>query len=74
MGLAGLRPPDYSSNRIPATQLPHSRNPAQGYLVNWNNKQAPGWRAADDYWNYGSVQRMTRLRTGSGGGSGANAS
>ena len=29
--------------------------------MNWNNKQAPGWRAADDYWNYGSVQRMTRL-------------
>ena len=57
----GFDTSDYSSTRIPARQLPHSRNPAQGYLVNWNNKQAPGWRAADDYWNYGSVQRMTRL-------------
>ena len=57
----GFDTSDYSSNRIPAAQLPHSRNPAQGYLVNWNNKQAPGWRAADDYWNYGSVHRMTRL-------------
>jgi hypothetical protein len=44
---------------MPARQLPHSRN--QPFLVNWNNKQAPGWRSADDYWNYGSVQRMTRL-------------
>ena len=51
----------HTSKRIPATRLPRSLNPAQGYLVNWNNKQAPGWRAADDYWNYGSVQRVTRL-------------
>jgi acyl-homoserine lactone acylase PvdQ len=51
----------YTSKRIPVTQHPNSFNPAQGYLVNWNNKQAPGWRAADDYWNYGSVQRVTRL-------------
>ena len=52
---------DYSSKRISVRRLPNSLNPAQGYLVNWNNKQAPGWRAADDYWNYGSIQRMTRL-------------
>jgi acyl-homoserine lactone acylase PvdQ len=52
---------DYSSKRMPATRLPNGLNPGQGYLVNWNNKQAPGWRAADDYWNYGSIQRMTRL-------------
>ena len=57
----GFDPDDYRSDRIPVTQLPNARNPAQGYLVNWNNKQAPGWRAADDYWNYGSIQRMTRL-------------
>jgi acyl-homoserine lactone acylase PvdQ len=52
---------DNSSKRMSVTRLPNSLNPRQGYLVNWNNKQAPGWRAADDYWNYGSIQRMTRL-------------
>jgi acyl-homoserine lactone acylase PvdQ len=57
----GFDASDYSSKRIPARRLPRSLNPAQGYLVNWNNKQAPGWRSADDYWNYGSIQRMTRL-------------
>ncbi|MGH2837133.1 MAG: penicillin acylase family protein [Thermoleophilaceae bacterium] len=57
----GFDSSDYSSKRVSVTKLPRSRNPAQGYLVNWNNKQAPGWRAADDYWNYGSIQRMTRL-------------
>jgi acyl-homoserine lactone acylase PvdQ len=57
----GFDAADYTSKRIPARQHPNSLNPRQGYLVNWNNKQAPGWRAADDYWNYGSVQRVTRL-------------
>ena len=51
----------FSSKRIPVRRLPRALNPRQGYLVNWNNKQAPGWRAADDYWNYGSIQRVTRL-------------
>jgi hypothetical protein len=46
----GFDQSDYSSKRMPVTRLPHGLNPAQGYLVNWNNKQAPGWRAADDYW------------------------
>ena len=57
----GFEGSEYSSERIPVTQLPKSLNPGQGYLVNWNNKQAPGWRSADDYWNYGSIQRVTRL-------------
>jgi acyl-homoserine lactone acylase PvdQ len=57
----GFDSSDYSSKRVPVRRLPRSLNPAQGYLVNWNNKQAPGWRAADDYWNYGSIQRVTRL-------------
>jgi acyl-homoserine lactone acylase PvdQ len=52
---------DYSSKRMPVSSLPNSLNPNQGWIVNWNNKQAPGWRAADDYWSYGSVQRVTRL-------------
>ena len=58
----GFNSSDYSSKRISARKLPRSRNPGQGYLVNWNNKQAPGWRSADDYWNYGSIQRVTHLK------------
>jgi acyl-homoserine lactone acylase PvdQ len=27
----------------------------QDYLVSWNNRQAPGWSAADDQYAYGSV-------------------
>ncbi|HYH57949.1 MAG TPA: penicillin acylase family protein [Thermoleophilaceae bacterium] len=57
----GFDAADYSSKRVGVKRLPRALNPKQGYLVNWNNKQAPGWRAADDYWNYGSIQRVTRL-------------
>ena len=33
-------------------------------LVNWNNRPAPGWGAADDNWSYGSVQRVRMLDAG----------
>ena len=41
----------------------HARqtNPKRGYLVSWNNKQAPGFSAADDTWSYGSVYRSQAL-------------
>jgi acyl-homoserine lactone acylase PvdQ len=35
-----------------------------GTLVNWNNRPAPGWGAADDNWSYGSVQRVQMLDAG----------
>ena len=35
--------------------------PAVGTLVNWNNRPAPKWGAADDNWAYGSVQRVQML-------------
>ncbi|MBK5305126.1 MAG: penicillin acylase family protein [Frankiaceae bacterium] len=36
-------------------------NPAQGYLVSWNNKPAPGFSAADNGWGYGPVYRSLAL-------------
>lgn len=45
---------------------PHAVDP--DYLVSWNNKQAPGWAAADDKYTYGSVFRSqmieSRVRAG----------
>ena len=51
----------FSSARAPFARLPKDVNPRRGYIVSWNNKQAPGWRAADDIWSYGSVHRSERL-------------
>jgi hypothetical protein len=33
----------------------------QRYLVSWNNKQAPGWAAADDLWEYGALHRSQMI-------------
>ena len=57
----GFRPAEYSSRRASYKQLPKDANPRRGYVVNWNNKQAPGWRAADDVLVYSSVHRSERL-------------
>ena len=44
----------------------------QAFIANWNNKQARGYRAADDNFGYGSIYRSTslsdRIRRGIRGG------
>ncbi len=40
---------------------PQQVNPPSGFLVSWNNKQAPGFGAADDQWGYGPVHRSEAL-------------
>ncbi len=39
-------------------QHPQAVNPPSGLLLNWNNKPAPGWGAADDNWSYGPIYRV----------------
>ena len=51
----------YDSARASFAQLPKDINPRRGYIVSWNNKQAPGWRAADDQLGFNSVHRSERL-------------
>ena len=47
------------------SQAQHAQaiDPPSGVLLNWNNKPAPGWGAADDNWSYGAVYRV-QLFTG----------
>jgi acyl-homoserine lactone acylase PvdQ len=49
---------------LSANGHPHIANPASGKLVNWNNKPAAGFGAADDQWSYGSIQRVQMLNAG----------
>ena len=49
---------------LKASQHPYQANPPSGVLVNWNNRPAPKWGAADDNWAYGSVQRVRMLTDG----------
>jgi acyl-homoserine lactone acylase PvdQ len=52
---------DWRSDRLPFERLPKEVDPPRGWFANWNNKQAPGWRAADDNFTFGPVQRSQRL-------------
>jgi hypothetical protein len=54
----GFDPASYTERSLPVRRLPHVLDPAQGFIANWNNKPAPGWRAADDDLYYGSVHRV----------------
>ena len=48
--------------------IPPEQHPQQtrkdGVILNWNNKPAHGWTAADDVWHYGSVVRNELFRAG----------
>jgi acyl-homoserine lactone acylase PvdQ len=45
----------HTAKWLPAKKHPQAVDPP--YLVSWNNKQAPGWAAADDVYTYGPIHR-----------------
>jgi hypothetical protein len=49
---------------LPGSRHPHAINPPRGAILNWNQKPAPGWSAADDQWSYGSVHRVQLFDSG----------
>jgi acyl-homoserine lactone acylase PvdQ len=46
----------------PLTRHARGVNPPSGVILNWNNKPARGFSAADDNWAYGPVQRVQLLQ------------
>jgi acyl-homoserine lactone acylase PvdQ len=54
---------DWKGFLAPAAH-PQAIDPASGVIVNWNNKPAPGFAAADDNFAYGSVFRSLLLSRG----------
>jgi acyl-homoserine lactone acylase PvdQ len=45
----------------PASAHPQGVNPPSGVIVNWNQRPARGFGAADDNWAFGSVHRVDLL-------------
>jgi penicillin G amidase len=40
-------------------EMPHSRNPGQGWLASWNNKPMAGWKnSSADFWLWGGAHRV----------------
>jgi len=58
----GFDPSTDGYDRLPASANPRSIDPPQGYLVNWNNAIAHGWRVAAGDWSSGPVVRATMLQ------------
>jgi acyl-homoserine lactone acylase PvdQ len=46
------------------SQKPQQKNPSTGALVNWNNRPAPQFGAADNDWEHGSLHRNRLLEAG----------
>ena len=51
----GYDPATHTATWLPFAAHPHITD--QEYMVSWNNKQAPGWSAADNQWGYGPIYR-----------------
>jgi acyl-homoserine lactone acylase PvdQ len=49
---------------------PHGFDPANGQIVNWNNRPQLGYQAPSDNWMLGAIQRVTLLLNNLGRGGG----
>ena len=47
--------------RVDHEQLPWTVNPPQGFLADWNNRNAPGWLPPDAEFSFGPVHRKQLL-------------
>ncbi len=55
----GFKPSNQTADYLPFAKHPQAVDPP--FLVSWNNKQAPGWAAADDQYAYGSLFRSQMI-------------
>ncbi len=55
----GFKPAEQTAAWLPFAKHPQATDPE--FLVSWNNKQAPGWAAADDKYDYGPVFRSQMI-------------
>ncbi|MFN8126464.1 MAG: penicillin acylase family protein [Candidatus Nanopelagicales bacterium] len=55
----GFNPRTYTFDQLPAAR--HAQTLDPDVMVSWNNKQAPGWAAADDQWGYGPLYRSQMI-------------
>jgi acyl-homoserine lactone acylase PvdQ len=55
----GYKPASRTASWLPFARHPQAVDPP--FLVSWNNKQAPGWAAADDKYSYGPLFRSQMI-------------
>jgi acyl-homoserine lactone acylase PvdQ len=60
----GIANPEFSfDNFLPLEAHPREANPSSGYLIQWNNAQAPGFWANDEQTSYGAIYRSDLLES-----------
>jgi acyl-homoserine lactone acylase PvdQ len=52
---------DWTGDFLTPEQQPQDVNPESGYIISWNNKQAPDFRANDGQYSYSSTYRSEFL-------------
>ena len=58
----GFNPATYTESDLPPAQRPHALDPRSGYIISWNNKEAPGWYLGPTEWDGGPVQHALILK------------
>jgi acyl-homoserine lactone acylase PvdQ len=55
-------PVAYTARYIPSSHRPAAIDPADGFIISWNQKEAIGWRKGPREWSGGPIQDALRLR------------
>ncbi|HTX45580.1 MAG TPA: penicillin acylase family protein, partial [Solirubrobacteraceae bacterium] len=58
----GFNPSTYTEKDLPPSERPGETNPSDGYLISWNNKEAPGWYLGPTEWDGGPIQHALILK------------
>jgi acyl-homoserine lactone acylase PvdQ len=57
-----FNPATYTEKDLPPSRRPGETDPADGYLISWNNKEAPGWYLGPTGWDGGPIQHALILK------------
>ncbi len=58
----GFDPKTYTADYLPPSRRPEALDPSDGFIISWNNKEAPGWRKGPAEWDGGPIQHALILQ------------
>ena len=57
-----FNPSAYSASYLAPSRRPQALDPPDGFIISWNNKEAPGWRKGPSEWDGGPIQHALILQ------------
>ena len=57
-----FNPTTYTEKDLPLSERPGETDPSDGYIISWNNKEAPGWYLGPTEWDGGPIQHALILK------------